>query len=383
MKKPIASPGAPVCLAVIMAAAGLSPAVAQVGSPQATTASSAPDAGSTPDRSPTMGETPLDRSPRLVGTLLLPDELRWSFDVRWKTDSTLVLAAGTGGVVEINRSGKILATLLSAGNGRDQLWMATRVGVSDRLLVAAAPAFSAIFLRLGNQTPPLSRDFAAVVDVDVRGGTALVLGARWDAAGRWAPDGAMAWIDDGQSDPKPVHYSEAGPGSEIVSWGGPLDLGAVRFLDDGRFMVVPGVEGGAYLYSPDGRLLRSWQSLQIGIAEGCSLDPEQRREVSVGMEPRWRYWNQHLIVDDVVSWQGSPALLVRRPSRTETVWELRVLGADSAPQTVRLPVSSTSSRTRARMDLRGSQVAVLLHESGHLDETPGFQPRILFLEMDP
>lgn len=377
MRQRIAAPGARFCLAVVIAAAGLSPTVAQVGSPRTTNASSAPE------RSPTIGETPLDRSPRLVGTLLLPAELRWSFDVRWKTDSTLVLAAGTRGVVEINRSGEVLATLVSAGNGRDQLWMATRVGVSDELLVAAAPRHSALFLHLGSLGALQPREYAGVQDVDVRGATALVLGARWDAAGRWAPDGAMAWIDDGRSDPKPVHYSEAGPNSMVVSWGGPLDLGAVRILDDGSLMVVPGLEGGVYQYSPEGRLLRSWQSLEIGVAEGCSLEPDERSEVAAGMEPRWRYWNQNLIVDDVVSWRGSPALLVRRPSRTETVWELRVLGADSAPRTVRLPVSSTSSRTRARMDLRGSQVAVLLHESGHLDETPAFQPRILFLEMDP
>ncbi|MFV1988809.1 MAG: hypothetical protein ACC682_16165 [Gemmatimonadota bacterium] len=318
----------------------------------------------------------------MVDTLLLSEELRWASDVRWRTDSTLLLAAGTRGVVEIDRTGAVLAKPISGGRRLGQLWMATRIGLSDRLLVGAAPFFSAVFQYLESSELPVQRDYAAILDVDVRDGAALILGARRDAAGRWAPDGAMAWIDDGRADPKPVHFSESGPSSEVVSWYGPIDLGAVRFLDDGSFVVVPGVERGVYLYSAEGRLLRSWDSLRIGIAEGCSLDADQRREVDVRMEPRWRYWNQHLIVEDVVAWEGSPALLVRRSSRGKTTWELRVLELNGEVRTVRLPISSTTGRTRARMDVRGSLAVVLLHESGRLDETPEFQPRILFMEVD-
>ena len=335
--------------------------------------------------SPTLAREAPSKGPRitLVDTLLLSEELRWAFDLRWKGDGSLLLAAGTRGVVEIDRKGVVQATPISGGSGRRQLWMATRVGVSDQLLVAAAPAMSAAFLRSGRQGTVELRDYAAVLDVDVREDTALILGARRDSTGRWSPDGAMAWVDDGRGTSRPVHFSEAGPRSDIVSWAGSLDLGAVRFMDDGSFVVVPGVEGGVFRYSPEGRLLQTWQSLSLGIAGGCSLDPEQRREVAASMEPRWRYWNQHLIVDDVVSWRGAPALLVRRPMRDRTEWELRVLGEGASARTVRLPVSSTSNRTRARMDLHGPQVAVLLHESGHLGVTPEFAPRILFLEVEP
>ena len=375
--------GVAALLAVFLSLGGFPGEGAQAGSSERTPRSVVIDSGAVASPIPAREAPSKEPGIRLVETLLLPEELRWAFDVRWKGDGSLLLAAGTRGVVEVDRKGAVQATPIGAGGGRRQLWNATRVGVSDQLLVAAAPAFSAAFHRPGGQETLELRDYAAVLDVDVRGDTALILGARRDSAGRWSPDGAMAWVDDGRGTPRPVHYSEAGPRSDIVSWAGPLDLGAVRFMDDGSFVVVPGVEGGVFRYSPEGRLLQTWQSLSLGIAGGCSLDPEQRREVAASMEPRWRYWNQHLIVDDVVSWRGAPALLVRRPMRDRTEWELRVLGEGASARRVRLPLSSTSNRTRARMDLRGPQVAVLLHESGHLGVTPEFAPRILFLELEP
>jgi hypothetical protein len=260
--------------------------------------------------------------------------------------------------------------------------MATRVAASDRLLVAAAPVFSAVFQRLdrGHQDPVM-RSYAAVLDLDVHGEDALILGARRDAAGRWAADGAVAWIDDGKDEPRPVHFLESGQGSEVVSSCGPIDLGAVRILEDGSLLIVPGVESGVYLYSADGRLLRSWQSAQLGIAGACVLADHERAEVSTSLQARFRYWNRHVLVDDAVEWDGSPALLVRRPGSSHTSWHLLVLHRDGSVQQVSLPVVSTSGRTRARIDRRGSSVVVLLHEGGPLGEAAAFQPRLVFLEV--
>lgn len=323
----------------------------------------------------------------LVDTVLLPKELRWAFDIRWAPNQTLVVAAGKRGVVEMSRTGEVLDTIIPCGGspakrGQDKkLWMATRIGVSDQLLVAAAPVFSLMFTWADNRRP-VHREYAAVLDVDVNGDRALILGARQGPAGEWAPEGAMAWIDDGLEEPKPLHFLTAGPGSEVVSWYGIIDLGAGVMLSDGSSLVVPGVERGAFLYSAEGRLLHMWRSSELGIDVCHPLEEEAVLELQTDLSARFRYWNQHILVDDAVEWAGAPAILVRKPQVGGTGWDLVVLDPSGGSTVLEVPITSESGRTRARIDARDSTIAILLHESGFLDEEPTFRPRVVILEVE-
>jgi hypothetical protein len=322
-------------------------------------------------------------SPRLERQeeAVLPAELRWAMDVRWAGDDRLVIAGGKRGVVETDLAGTVTRTVIPGGRAKNALWLASRVGWSPLLVAGGAPAFALVTAT--RDVPPALRTLAfdAVLDLDVFESSLLVLGARRDAAGQWAADGAMAWLERGGSGLRPVHFSAGGPGSDTVARCIAHQLGAVRFLGGGSFVVVPGVEPGVFWYAADGRLARAWQTDDLAIDAGCPFDERQSAEMAARPEPRWAWWNQHELVDDVVPLPNGPGLLVRRHVGRVTSWDLVVLQRDGRPAHAAVPVSSPSGLTYARGDVRGDRVVILLHESGHLDVPPAFAPRLVFLRI--
>lgn len=215
--------------------------------------------------------------------VLLPASLRWASDVRWDGDSRLVVAAGKAGVVAVDTSGNVTESVIPGGVGKGSLWFASRVGVSKELVVGAAPFHNVVMQRRALIPDERNLEYAAVLDLDVSGSLMLVLGARRDDAGRWSPDGATAWLDDGGSDPRPVQYLSRGVTRDAVGRCGINDIGAVKILRDGSFVVVPGVDEGVFWYAADGTL--RWNT-QEGLADDEAralwrLLAERRGEVRV------------------------------------------------------------------------------------------------------
>lgn len=327
---------------------------------------------------------PVPNAIRVEREAQLPLSLRWAMDVRWASDTSLLIAAGQEGVVQTNLAGVVSRVRIPGGGtpgakGAASLWLATRVGISEQLLAGAAPAFVLVLKAMQGEADGVIRPYAAVLDVDVQGSTALVLGAQRDESGQWAPDGAMAWLDDGRSDPKPVHFARSRAESDAVSRCGLLDIGAVRFLHDGSFVIAPGVQPGVFLYGENGVLEHVWQTTELGVFGGCPYSQEQSREFSAAPEPRWTIWNNSVLVDDIVEVGGAPALLVRRRQGDTTRWSMVILSIAGENRTVPLPFTSSSGLSRARADVRGDDMVLLIHESGRMDVPPQSTPRLLFL----
>jgi hypothetical protein len=241
-----------------------------------------------------------------------------------------------------------------------------RVAASREFLVVAAPVFSLRWKRPGGTSHNLA--FAAIVDVDVYRNRLLILGAQKDERERFAPDGAIAWLgslDKGLSDLRAVHYSASGPGAKTMGACGPLDLGAVRFLGNGSFVIVPGVEPGAFLYDPAGKLVRTWDTTAIGLDDDCAgLSREQQLLLSAQPEPRYAWLNQRRLLDDVLPLPQGPGLIVRSVSQGRTRWQLKQLRRDGGIDTYDIPVPSHTALSHLHGDVRGGRIVFLLSEYG-------------------
>ncbi len=103
----------------------------------------------------------------------------------------------------------------------------------------------------------------------------LLLGHQQLPDGSMSSEGEIAWLGslaDGGDRLKTVLYSPIKASKDApMGTCGWLAFGGVRFLTDGSFMVVPGVEPNAFLFSPEGQLRRTWDTNDLGIDTGCSF----------------------------------------------------------------------------------------------------------------
>lgn len=303
-------------------------------------------------------------------------------DVRWSGDQTLLLAAAKGGVSELDLGGSLAPRMvLPAGNGRDQVWLATHLGVSERYLAIAAPAFSYGWLERRRATQIEVRALEMTVDLDLSGDRLLLLGGE-KKGDEMAPDGAIAWLGSLTSDLadlRPVHLSSEGRGVPRMNDCSQLGLGAVRFLGDGSFIIVPGVEPGVFWYDAQGRLLRTWTNEELGLDDGCPPPGKQRDSVRQFPEPRFAWLNQNRLLDDVLPLPQGPGLLVRAHTGGTTRWRLLVLARDDSFRTWEVPITSTTGLSHLRGDVRGDRIALLVSEHGK--EGPAAAPRLTLVRV--
>lgn len=209
--------------------------------------------------------------------------------------------------------------------------------------------------------------FAIPVDLDARGDRLVVLGGRGLDDDHWEGDGGVLWIGSfsrGLEDLRPVMHVadvEEVAGDRFTRCSS-FGLGAVRFLTGGTFLAVPGFVPGAHLYSPSGRLLRSWSDEEIGIdtAAACeALDVESSRARKFD-EDLFRTWRDDLrIVDDVLALPGGPGLLVRSVGEDGLPrWQLRVLAAAEV-ETYSVPVVGERPDDSLHGDVRGDRILLL------------------------
>jgi hypothetical protein len=197
----------------------------------------------------------------------------------------------------------------------------------------------------------------------------------------------MAWIgslDKELADLKTILFAKAGPGNPAMNLCGFLDLGKVRYLADGNLLVIPGVEGGGYLFSPQGRLLRTWEARDLGLEDGCDLSEKQGFQLAAEWRLRYSTWlNVHRVLDDLVPLPEGPGLLIRTRDGDTTRWQLRVLRDDGPPLTLELPVTSPSPHAHLRADRLGADLVVMLKEIHDIGARPSIEQKILVLEPRP
>jgi hypothetical protein len=293
----------------------------------------------------------------------LPQELRLSADLRWAGDDSIYLAAGKRGGLRLRFDPQWSRpeTVMSVAPGRSELWAAGRVGVSDRYLAMAAPAFVVSWKSLPSGSTKTSY-FEFIVDLDVWQDKMVLLGARKDEKGNFSPDGAIAWLGSlsrDLTDLKPIRHESSGPGARGMDACGPFEIGAVRFLADGRFVVAPGVEPGVFLYDPSGKLERAWDSATLGLDAGCGLAAEEKYRLLADVKPRNEWINRRRELDDVVALPEGPALIVRTSAQGTTRWQMKVLGARGV-RTADVPFTFPSADAHLRADVRGDRIAYLV-----------------------
>lgn len=160
-----------------------------------------------------------------------------------------------------------------------------------------------------------------------------------------------------------------------------IGLGAVRFLRDGSFVVVPGYQPGAHLFDPTGKLVRSWTGNETGLTTGCSgMEVEEGLQLRSTIEGILSWLNGRRVLDDVIPLPEGPALLVRYLGKDGRLhWDLRVLRAAGGVETYVLPLESRSLSARLHADARGRRVVFLLASARYLDKNPSALSGELFI----
>lgn len=313
----------------------------------------------------------------------LPTELSWANDVRWAGDDAVFVASSITGVFHFGLSGESRSAVRQIGQGGDpgEFWLPHVLGTSKEYMAVAAPVRSLAWKRPGEKNLAGQFPFDAILDLDLQGDRIVVLGARKDKKNRFAPDGAIVWtgtLGANLADLRPVFYSASGPGAPSLDACGLMEIGAVRFLADGSFLVVPGVEPGVFHVNRDGRVLRTWRGDELGFDAGCGLSDEEIEALALDEPGRWDWVNRRRSVDDVLPLQEGPALVVRTVQSGETHWTLKILKPKGIVESREIPIVSPSPLAHLRGDVRGERIVLLIamrgfQETGQIPEHP---PRI-------
>lgn len=322
---------------------------------------------------------------RLLAERPVPSSIVWAFDIRWASESSVLIAGGKAGVFEISASDQDGAPkqLIPGSDTPGGFWLSSLLARSSTHLVAGAPVFSYTWSALPKSIQQQIA-FDAIVDLDVRGDRLVILGGLKDETGRFAPDGAIGWlgpIEAGREGLRPVLYSIYGPGAEAMGECGILGLGSARFLPDDSFVLIPGVEQGVFWYSKDGELQRAWESTALRLEDDCKPMLGRSGPLAVDPHARNRWLGQRRIVDEILPLPDGPGVIIRQLENGEVHWSMATLKSDGKVSWLDLPFKGSSIWSHLKGDVQGKQIAFLVVEHGK--EKPSAVPRIVFAELVP
>lgn len=306
------------------------------------------------------------RSPlRITSERALPESLRKAIDVRWATDQSVFLALLTQGVAQapVQENGPAQTEMIPGMYRPGGFWLSSRLAASPLYLVASAPGRSLTWKSLATGER-IEDYYEFVVDLDVTGDRILLLGAVKDEKGTFSPDGAIAWvgtIGKKLSGMKPLLYDAAGRGAPNLNACATFEMGAVRFLPNGSFIVVPGAQPGAHLFNSGGKLIRTWDTGLLGIDTDChGLRGQQMQQMAVDYGKRAAWLNQRRTLEDILPLPEGPGLIVRKAGPGKKVsWELIVLGSGQ-PFRHTIPIVSQSELDHLKGDVRGDRIVFLV-----------------------
>lgn len=180
--------------------------------------------------------------------------------------------------------------------------------------------------------------------------------------GLWTGQDGIAWLGTlgkNLDDFTPVLSDSAGVASTHLWKCGALGIGAVRFLADGSFLVVPGFQPGATLFDAAGHPVRSWSGPETGLDTDCG---SEEADLLADPSALLDWYNRHRVLEDVLPLAEGPALLIRFLGQDQKVhWELQVLGAQSS-RILEVPVSSSGPTAHLRGDVRNGRIVFLLSQ---------------------
>jgi hypothetical protein len=304
-----------------------------------------------------------------------------AMDIRWASDGSVFLAWIKEGVTETALDGNFtrLRTLV-ADPGR---WMRDfEILATSKEFVVASARFRTMTFRptaSGESSPAAIANLHAgiVEDLDLAGSKLLLLGnPAWSASS--VP--SILWTgpltEHPASDLKPLPlYDLGGAESPGLVNCDELLLGAVRFLPDGSFLVVPGFQPAAHHFSAGGRLLRTWDTQALGLdALDCAhLSAEQHRLFGRSPSARFAFLNQHRVLDEILPLADGPGLVLRWVAGGKVHWEVKVLQSGARVLTYQVPFTGEVPYDRLRGDVRGNRIVLLRAAHGFDTWGPPFR----------
>ena len=296
-------------------------------------------------------------------------------DIRWLNDDEVIVVDPMHGVARVPVTDrKAAAVWLDEWPCKGA--MCVHLAVSPDAVVVGS-AFFAIRWRPRRGTPTLHTwAFEHVNDLDLDGDRILITGTHRDEYGKWAGDGGLAFLgslSEGEKSLRPILPLEQ---INLARNCGLTGLGKARFLDDGSFIIVPGVQKGIYHFTKSGTVDRVWQTADLGLDVDCGMPDDQAAVLTTQPLARARWVNRHPMVDEIITTPGGPALVVRRVSEGVTRWELLLLNGPS-PTVVKLPFTSPSPWAHVEAAVRGKRTAFIMGD--RLENRPDGAPTRLIL----
>jgi hypothetical protein len=308
---------------------------------------------------------------RVLQRIPLPAGHSAAMDLRWASDDSVYVARAVDGVFEVGLDGALRRAIVPGFKPTATLSCCDRLAVSESVVGVAARGWDFAWRRRVSEpdrTFVLHREALLLADdLDLQGDRVLLLGLP-EKKPVFASEGAVAWIGtltSGLAAWQPVLFDEGGAGAPHSYPCRGNGIGAVRFLPDGSFVIVPGFQKGVLLFAADGRRLRSWTSEEVGLDTECGAAEGQDKEAFLQKPELWHRWlDRHHAVDDILPLAEGPGLLVRSLTPDgEVHWQLTVLSG-ARVQSYRLPVVARHPTDRLHGDIRGGRIALLLSASG-------------------
>ncbi|MXX74018.1 MAG: hypothetical protein F4210_00770 [Holophagales bacterium] len=228
-----------------------------------------------------------ERGPRFEGLkrLDLPPEIVRAADVRWLADGEIVLGVIGPGIHawRIGESGAQLRVALEepADDVREEdgrVVITRNPFERDYGRLAVSPqgiAFSDLFagIHVTNEdgiSGAVAIEFLG--DLDRRGSLTAAVGLMPGDADGWAPYAAWLIPDGGGSPRGLLPTRDGGRGLELCR---DAELSVIRFIPDGRLIVIPGAEAGVFVYDVDGALQDSLDAATFFAESGCRFELDQ------------------------------------------------------------------------------------------------------------
>lgn len=305
-------------------------------------------------------------------------------DVRWAGPSEVYVSTGQKGVVRTSVTSAGTLKSMAPPDGQSAIWISGLVGAGQRHLFIATPLGTAAWFRLdGNPRPVRERSFLTIMDIDARGDAAAILGSDRGPLRGLSRDGTIAWLGSlskDLSDLRPLMRGQSKPGAKDMARCSILETGAIRFMQDGSIVVLPGAEPGMYRYAANGKLIETWPTEALGIVDDCALPDSELHLIARDFKARLDWYAARIIVDDILPLSTGPALLLRRVEKNVTTWDLVTFPyGGGRSERIRLPLSVASPGARVRGDVRGNEIVLLVFDDPLPRQKPVAPPKLVVL----